>query len=139
LRLRGHHILCLHGWRGIGYSADFTANMHSVHSLLRSSPDLLVQVLDSPDDICALCPHLSNAGCTRNGNDSEDRISSKDAAILHVLELTPGDRLTASDLFTLACDRFEPAGLRDVCGSCRWFGFGWCEQGIRDRVMLRSP
>ncbi len=139
LRLRGHHILCLHGWRGIGYSADFTANMHSICDRLKSSPDMLVQVLDSPDDICASCPHVSNARCVRSGDESEDRISRKDAAILHILDLAPGDRLTARELFTLASERFGEDGLRGVCGSCRWFGFGWCEQGIRDRVMLRGP
>ena len=139
MRLRGHHILCLHGWRGIGYNADFTDNMHSICDRLRSDPDLLVQVLDSPDDICASCPHLSDTRCARNGDESEDRISSKDAAILQILNLAPGDRLTAKELFILACERFEAVGLKGVCGSCRWFGFGWCEQGISDRVMLRKP
>jgi hypothetical protein len=110
--------------------------MHSVHRRLRSTPDLLVQVLDSPDDICAVCPHLSDARCASKGDESEDRISGKDGAILQILGLSPGDRLTAEELFTLACERFGAVGLKSVCGSCRWFGFGWCEQGISDRVML---
>lgn len=113
--------------------------MHSVCDRLRSTPDLLVEVLDSPDDICASCPHLSSERCARHGDESEGRISRKDAAILRILDLDSGDRLTAGELFALASERFGAVGLGDVCGSCRWFGFGWCEQGIRDRVMLQKP
>lgn len=136
MRLRGHHILCLHGWRGYGYSPKFTASMQSIRSRLASTPDLFVQVIDSPDDICDSCPHLSDGRCAKRGGASEDRVSARDVAILSALRLTSGDRIKASELFTRASDRFGTVGLGEVCGACRWLGYGWCEQGIRDRVML---
>lgn len=110
--------------------------MEAVRRRLRSEPALIVEVLDSPDDICAACPHMSEGHCARNGDPSEGRISRKDNAVLQVLGLAPGDRIAASELFALASERFGATGLRDICGSCRWFGFGWCEQGIRERTML---
>ncbi len=134
VRLRGHHLLCLHGFRGLGYSAEFRSNMCRVRDRLLGSPDILVEVTASPDDICAACPHLSNERCSKRDEDSESRIHAKDAAILSRLSLSPGDRMPAQDLFALTGDRFGE-GLDEVCSSCRWFPLGWCADGIRNGAM----
>ena len=127
--LRGHHLLCLHGFRGLGYSPEFVANMQAVKDRLLDSPIIEVEVTITPDDICAACPHLAYDRCSKK-EDSETRISAKDAEVLRRLSLSPGDRLPAEDLFALIAERFH-AGISDICSSCRWYPLGWCEEGIR--------
>jgi len=132
IRIRGHHLLCLHGFRGLGYSPGFVSNMQIVRDKLLSSPG--VEVTTSPDDICSACPHLADGRCSRKGEESETRTRGKDAAILQRLSLSPGDRLPAAELFTLTAERFAH-GIEEVCSSCHWFPLGWCEEGIRARAM----
>lgn len=136
LRLRGHHLLCLHGFRGFGYSPEFVSNMLQVRDRLLDSPETEVEVTISPDDICATCPHLSNARCAKRDEESESRIGTKDAAILSRLSLSPGDRMSAREVFALTEERFRD-GIDDVCSSCRWFPLGWCAEGIKSKTMVR--
>lgn len=137
LRLRGHHLLCLHGFRGFGYSPEFVSNMQLVHDRLIGSPEIEVEVTASPDDICSACPHRLDERCSKRGEESESRIHVKDAAILSRLSLSPGDRMPAGALFALTAERFSE-GIDDVCSSCRWFPLGWCAEGIRNRTMVRT-
>lgn len=137
VRLRGHHLLCLHGFRGLGYSPEFVSNMQRIRHKLIKSPDAEVEVTISPDDICSACPHLEAGCCTRNGEESETRKRRKDADILQRLSLPPGDRLPSAELFALTAERFCD-GIEDLCSSCRWFPLGWCAEGIRGRVMTAA-
>ena len=135
IKLRGHHLLCLHGFRGFGYSPEFVSNMTSIRDKLLNSPELEVEVNTSPDDICSVCPHLAEDRCARK-NGSEDRTSGKDAVILERLSLSAGDRLPSGKLFTLAAERFGQ-GIDDLCSNCSWFSHGWCAEGIREKAMVR--
>jgi len=128
IRLRGHHLLCLHGFRGLGYSPEFISNMQAVKDRLLDA-QVEVEVSISPDDICAACPHLADGGCSKK-EDSEARISAKDAEVLRRLSLSPGDRLPEGDLFALVAEQFS-AGISDLCSSCKWYPLGWCEEGIQ--------
>ncbi|NGZ11675.1 MAG: DUF1284 domain-containing protein [Nitrospira sp. LK70] len=56
LRLRSHTLLCLQGFRGEGYSPGFVANMTGIHQTLWNQPEATVQVVASPDAVCAACP-----------------------------------------------------------------------------------
>jgi len=134
LRLRGHHLLCLHGFRGLGYSPEFVSCMWLVRDKALSSPNVEVEVTISPDDICSACPHLTSDGCARNGQESETRTGGKDSAVLQRLSLSPGDKLPSGELFALVAEKFA-GGIEDVCSSCRWFPLGWCAEGIRSRSM----
>lgn len=132
LTLRAHHILCLHGFRGYGYSDGFTSNMRSIHQALKDDPHVMVQVIAAPDGICAACPRLQDGRCSADGEDAETRISAMDTAVTHRMNITPGDVYKASALFELASDIFAH-GIAEICPSCRWHATGWCEEGIRDR------
>ena len=62
LILRGHHLLCLKGFQGYGYDEKFTKNLTNVN-LKRKSPDTIIQLTNTPDDICKDCPNLKNNVC----------------------------------------------------------------------------
>ena len=132
--LRGHHLLCLHGFRGFGYSPEFVSNMQLVRDRLASSPDVEVEVTTSPDDICSACPHLQEGKCARDGGDSETRTREKDTAVLARLALSPGDKISSGELFALTAERFSN-GIEDLCSLCKWFPLGWCAEGIGRKVM----
>ena len=132
--LRGHHLLCLHGFRGLGYSPEFVSNMWLVRDTLANAPDVEVEVTTSPDDICSVCPHLRDGGCAREGKESETRTRDKDTAVLARLSLAPGDRMPSGGLFALTAERFSN-GIEDLCSLCKWFPLGWCAEGIGRKVM----
>lgn len=137
LRLRGHHLLCLHGFRGRGYSLDFIENMQTIRDRLIESPELQVEVLISPDMICESCPNLSDNKCIGAGEGSEAHISAKDAFVLSSLSLEAGAVVSAGQLFAETANAFC-TGLADVCSKCEWHGLGWCDDGIRNRAMCTS-
>lgn len=129
LRLRGHHLLCLHGFRGMGYSPEFVANMTIIRDRLISSPETPVAAIVSPDDICAACPHLRGNSCAKSGIDSESRISAKDSHVLSLAGIAPGAILAASDLLSIVSSVFAH-NLAATCSSCEWYSLGWCEDGL---------
>ena len=83
LILRGHHLLCLKGFQGYGYSEEFTKNMISVNDK-RKLKETTVKLTNSSDDICKSCPNLKNNIC--ENEDQNDRIISMDNDVLNKLE-----------------------------------------------------
>ena len=82
-KLRGHHLVCLHFFKGEGYSEDFIENIHST----LKNPKM--QVVSGTDDICAKCPYLENGKCASNEYSDED-IRAQDSEALRLLGLEPG-------------------------------------------------
>lgn len=70
IELRGHHIFCLLGYRGMGYSVEYVENMTKVHTILREQTETMIQIIPGPDDLCAKFPddqpyHYLDKGGTR--------------------------------------------------------------------------
>ena len=51
--LRAHNVLCLHGFRGEGYSDAFVARMREVADRLTDAPSTEVTLLAGPDTLWA--------------------------------------------------------------------------------------
>lgn len=136
LRLRGHTLLCLQGFRGLGYSPSFVENLSTVHRTLATGPETLVQVVDAPDVVCGACPHEAGAGCTLNGDGTEAGMQAQDRAVLALLGLQPDDQLRWGEILDRIGRFIEGGDLPTICGQCRWLSLGYCRDGI-DR--LRTP
>ena len=65
IRLRGHHLLCIQGFQGYGYSEEFLENMKKIHKKIISNEEN-IQLVTGPDDICKSCPNLNNDKCKNN-------------------------------------------------------------------------
>ena len=100
IRIRAHSLLCLQGFRGEGYSPAFVDTMAAIHGTLAEHPEAVVELLTSPDALCAACPHRPTDGCTLNGEDSEQDMREQDGAVLTKLGLKAGDRVTWQDIRT---------------------------------------
>jgi len=130
LRLRGHTLLCLQGYRGLGYSPDFVSNLTALHRRLTAEPDLLVTVVDEPDAVCSACPHLAAAGCALHGDQSEPAMRRQDQDVLARLGFRPGDCLSWRAILERIAAVIQGTDLPGICGSCRWLPLGYCREGI---------
>jgi hypothetical protein len=130
ITLRAHHTLCIQGFRGKGYSAEFVANFAAIVQELSRNKALPVKLLAEPDDICSHCPYLQAEGCYRNGKEAEKISQSMDKQVLSKLGLYPGIELPWANVIQLIKTRIAPKDLLDICKYCPWLSFGYCSEGI---------
>ena len=130
VRLRGHTLLCLQGFRGEGYSPEFVDNLAQIHRELNDSPERTVEVVDTPDAVCGACPHKAPSGCSLNGETSEEGIQAQDRTVLALLGLSRNDRLTWSEILDRIKRSVAGSDLPQICGQCRWLPLGYCRDGI---------
>ena len=129
LSIRGHHLLCMFGFRGLGYSPQFVANMQGVvDAFLSGSPQ--VTVIAECDDICAACPHKIAGVCCKSAG-SESSVAEKDLAVLDRLGLPPGSAYVARALRAHITRTVRPVDLRALCSGCEWLPAGYCEAGLK--------
>jgi len=138
-RLRGHHLLCLYGFRGLGYDEDFVRNMTDLLQGLNRRPDQLVVLGETADDICRACPHLQNGGCAKRGEESEGSIRTHDNRILQRLEIEVGQVLPAWQLFRRVERRISPEDLFHLCEGCQWLALGYCGEGLGQKRIVACP
>lgn len=137
IRLRGHHLLCLLGYRGKGYSDGFCANMTEVYEKLRRKPDTVIEIIEGPDEICRAFPADQPSHCL-NGS-----VFRKDRAILERLALAPGDAVRWRDVCDRVAVRVAPEDIAQLCSDCRWQPYGLCSEGVghirQDRTLRELP
>lgn len=127
--IRGHHLLCLQGFRGLGYSDEFVSRMNLITGSLAGNPEQIIQVGAEPDIICQACPH-HQAGCQKNSAQDEKNISLRDKKILARLGLEEYDRKSYGEILNLIKKRIPAQDLSALCHSCPWLSLGYCNQGI---------
>ncbi|GAW92886.1 DUF1284 domain-containing protein [Calderihabitans maritimus] len=130
MRLRAHHLLCLQGFRGLGYDERFVLVTQEVLEILRINPSLHVKLVDEPDILCAACPHHRRGLCTRNGPNTEERVRWQDREILKLLGLENGCEATFSWLLKTVGNKIASNDLDRLCTNCQWYSLGYCWEGI---------
>ena len=131
-RLRGHHLLCVHGFRGMGYSPKFVHKMEGVVKDMRDkSIDFPIRVVVALDETCSACPHNGGDICKARP-DSQAHVTSMDRKVLAKLGLTAGESYMKSDIIQRIQHRVEPDDLDDLCAGCSWLQYGVCKEGIRN-------
>jgi hypothetical protein len=81
--LRGHHLICLHFFRGEGYNPEFVENLGSVLGKASATP---IKVVRGADDVCSGCPHSKNDKCLYSDN-SDKEIRKMDERALDLLRV----------------------------------------------------
>ncbi|WP_235680206.1 DUF1284 domain-containing protein [Paenibacillus albicereus] len=124
IELRGHHLLCLLGYRGKGYSDGFCANMTGIYERLRREPETEIRLIVGPDDVCAAFPsdqpsHCENASVYR-----------KDSEIAGLIGMLPGDTRSWSAICEAVAARVRPDDVATLCRDCRWEPYGMCREGV---------
>jgi hypothetical protein len=114
-RLRGHHLVCLHFYRGEGYDASFLDNLADVLARLAADPGVVVA---GADDVCSACPGLHGDHC-RHAPGMEAEVHRLDALASRLLGVTPGDAID----FAALRDRLPAvldAWIAEACTDCEW-------------------
>ncbi len=128
--LRGHHLLCVHGFQGMGYSPEFVARMGEIVERIRdANQDFPIQVVRGFDDTCQVCPNKGAEKCEAS-TDSEQHVQMLDRNVLTHLGLTEGATYLKSELVERTRTLVEPEDLHHLCEGCSWFSYGVCQEGI---------
>lgn len=125
IQLRGHHIFCLLGYRGMGYSAAYTKNMTMIHQTLRQSPETLIEIIQGPDQLCAKFPKDQDYHC------QDQNIYERDAHILTKLGLPIGLTIQWKDIEQRIRTNVVPDDIAHVCETCSWRTYDYCQQGVQ--------
>ena len=128
IELSAHHALCVHGFRGMGYSDGFVASLSAIVARLRDEPGIRVRVRVGSDAVCRACPSLSVGGCMRYGQS----VVQQDARVAGVLGVASGDEMTWDDLRARVRSSVAPDDLGHLCGGCPWLPYGVCAEGIAE-------
>ena len=62
IKLRGHHLVCLHFFRGEGYSAEYVENLTRILERVEAGAEIGVSA--EADDVCGVCPSLKGGKCS---------------------------------------------------------------------------
>ena len=116
IKLRGHHLLCLQGFQGYGYSEDFVKNMTLINEA-RKSEGCTITLTDKADDICSSCPNLTDRICE---NEKQNEIIEKmDREVLSKLDLKK--EYDAMKLFNEVSLKFNSLkSVENICCGCKW-------------------
>lgn len=125
-KLRGHHLFCLLGYRGAGYSQEYVENMTRLHQTLRDNPKTLIQLVKGPDQLCEKYPNSGEYHC------QDDIIYERDAAILEKIGLKIEQILNWEDIEFRIRKQVIPSDIQVVCETCLWRSYGFCEEGIQE-------
>lgn len=117
VRLRGHHLICLHFFRGEGYTPEFVDNLKGVMRRLEAE-DAAAAVVEGVDDVCVACGYLVDGTCA-NEVSGEDKIRSLDEMALTLLGLGPGDEVSFTGLAGGLAAAL-PAWRERACRGCTW-------------------
>lgn len=136
LALRGHHLLCLPGFQGYGYSPEHSSALWRVKGELWSRPERMVQAVVQPDGICLACPHLRDGGCAREPG-AEVRVRRRDRRALALLGIARDAELTWGEVVARLGERVGEGELRRLCATCSWFPLGYCREGLAATRLAR--
>lgn len=127
LRIRAHHLLCIQGFQGKGYSADFINNMSQIIYFLNDGPNNIskkIKVINHSDDICNHCPHLEKTHLETNicsqFPESEKRINEMDNQTMELLKLEYGQKYNYNDISRKINNINSFFQIKSICGHCSW-------------------
>ncbi len=119
MKIRAHHLLCLQGFRGLGYSPEFIKKMEEVKRKVKAKDNFLIEVVDECDDICKVCPYQIEGVCQK-GKKSAKRTRAMDRRLLKILRLKKGRKIPSQNLLSWIKEKLNFSILIKVCGECGW-------------------
>lgn len=124
IKLRGHHLLCMLTYKGMGYTPAFIERFDDIVARLNQGET--IEIITGPDDLCTAldtpCPaaHWTSSCCsadTKNRDDHAIRLITEQLGII----LREGS-FFSPDTKTIKRLReaFTRGTLRPACTDCNW-------------------
>jgi len=128
VELRGHHLLCILTYVGMGYPQpeDFVPNYDTI--MARLNQGAKIKIVSGPDDICTTLVRAGEVVCAHARVCTGDKVKNSDAlalqevaSVLNLPSLKPGDIITlaASDI-QKSRTAFAANTNRGACQRCLW-------------------
>lgn len=115
LKLRGHHLICLHFFSGEGYDEVFVRNLRDI---LQKAESEEIEVCDGADDVCVRCPYLKDYKCQYDEHADED-VRMMDAKALSLLTIDLNTKVRWQDIGEKIPAIFHRWHER-YCNECDW-------------------
>ena len=120
IKIRPHHLLCMKGFQGLGYSSDFIQKMTHVKDMFLNQPELEINLAAETDEICSACPHNIEGVC-RKHDTSEIDVRDQDFRVLKALGIPEHTLKTVKELEDIIDERISSFPLlTEICGTCEW-------------------
>lgn len=109
--LRGHHLLCVHGFQGMGYSPRFVKRMNEIVEDIRNEElDFPIRAIVDLDDACSVCPHNGESFCATSVG-ADKHVKSMDRKVIDHLQLEEGKLYRKSKLVKWTATMVDPDDL----------------------------
>ncbi|MBI5740527.1 MAG: DUF1284 domain-containing protein [Nitrospirae bacterium] len=115
IRLRGHHLICLHFFNGEGYDAAFAANLEDV---LKRAGSEYIEVCEGADMVCEKCPCLKDRKCEYDAH-ADKAIREMDREAMALLEVKNGSKVSWGEIKEKVPALF-PRWSGEYCAECDW-------------------
>jgi uncharacterized protein len=130
--LRGHHLLCVHGFQGMGYSPSFVEKMSEIVEEIRNSEkDFPIQIVEGFDEACSACPHQGETLC-QNTEEGDAHVRQLDKNVMQKLNINHGEIWSKDQLLAHTAKNVNSEDLDTLCAGCSWLSYGVCKKGIED-------
>jgi hypothetical protein len=116
IRLRGHHLICLHFFKGEGYNSQFLANLKNLLGRVKAGEE--VEICSGADDVCKRCPYLRDGRCHYDSG-AEDEIREMDRRALRLLRFYVHDKVKWQDIREKIPEILHEWS-KDYCKDCEW-------------------
>ncbi|QSZ27713.1 DUF1284 domain-containing protein [Aceticella autotrophica] len=127
--IRGHHFLCMLGFRGLGYDDVFIDNMYKIIRKLKNKQHMLIKAVDNVDNICAMCPNNMDGECRIENYPGS--VKERDRAVLKILGIKVGEAVRYRDVVNKIKENMTEERMTNICKDCEWFSLGYCIEGFR--------
>ena len=117
IRIRAHHLLCIQGFQGYGYTKDFVLHMERVNSFLKSNFHYNLQIVVKSDELCSQCPHDVDGRCIKG---SVDGINEFDRLVVEKANLNLKHIYTVSEAFITVNKNLNRDHIVSLCSGCSW-------------------
>lgn len=136
IELRGHHLICRLGFRGMGYDEKFVTKMTEIVDILKNKENTKIKIVKSVDDLCSNCPNKRADRCfTGDNEDAEEKIQSMDKIVIDSLGILVGEEYSAKEINRLTKENFTITDFNKLCDGCSWRHYGYCEDGINEIIL----
>lgn len=123
IKLRPHHLLCIQGYSGKGYSKEFVENMTEIVELIKKE-NAQVQLIFLEDDICSKCPNLAENKICKS-----DTVNIIDKKVIKYFKLE--EKIYKYDsLLKYIKSHITKEIMDDICGNCEWYSISKCKKRI---------
>ncbi len=117
--IRAHHLLCIQGFQGFGYSKDFELHLESFVVFLNLNPSFKIQILAETDEICSHCPYEIQGACEKVYG-SLDETLKVDYLVIGKLDLNLKQFYSVEYVTKLVNNRLDWDDVIEICFNCSW-------------------